>query len=160
MGYPAQQRDLVRRLGAIVSEGGLCAFRLYVPPRRREVPDTVINDLLHGRVADVNALKLRLGMALMDDPAEGVALSAMWNALHDAAPDLEALARRLGWPAEHLLSIRAYRGATARYHFVSVEEACELFCEGPFEVQDVRVPSYPLGDRCPTVVFGRRSRAG
>jgi hypothetical protein len=49
----------VRLLAGALSEDGLCILRLYVPPVRRESPDAVFDDLLGGRIPNLNILKLR-----------------------------------------------------------------------------------------------------
>jgi hypothetical protein len=155
--YPREQRRLVRLLGDMLSDGGLCIFRLFVPPSQRESPDAVLAALLEGQIPSLNALKLRLWMALLESAEKGVALATVWRTVHEAAPDLDALAARLGWPAEHLRAIDTYRGSPERYHLVTAEQASELFCRDPggFELRRVCVPSYELGEQCPTLVVRR-----
>lgn len=161
LAYPQEQRWLVRLLRGVLSDRGLCILRLYVPPPQRESPDAVLKDLLEGRIANLSILKLRLGMSLLDSVAEGVELGTVWQAIHQVAPDLERLASRIGWPVEHMLAINTYRGSTARYYFVTVEQVSDLFCGSPggFEVLRLCVPSYELGQQCPTIVFQRCSSA-
>ena len=159
--YPQGQRRLVRLLRGVLSDRGLCILRLYVPPQQRESRDEVIRDLLEGRISNLNILKLRLGMSLMDSAEEGVELDAVWRAIHESAPDLEGLASRIGWPVEHMLAISTYLGSKARYYFVTVEQVFDLFCGIPdgFEVCRLRVPSYEFGEQCPTIVLQRRASA-
>lgn len=161
LAYPQEQHKLVEVLRRILSDEGLCIFRLYVPPPQRESPDAVLKELLDGSISSLNILKLRLGMALMESASEGVELGRVWRAIHAAAPDLEELALRIGWPVEHILAINTYREAAARYHFVTVDQVSDMFCCSPggFEVLRLRMPSYELGERCPTIVLRRRCRA-
>jgi hypothetical protein len=114
-------------------------------------------DLLEGRISSLNILKLRLGMSLLEGAAEGVELGKVWRLIHEAAPDLEGLAAKIGWSLEHMLAINAYRGSPARYYFVTVDQARDLFCGSPggFEVRRLQVPSYELGEQCPTIVLQR-----
>jgi len=157
LAYPQEQRRLARVLAGALSAGGLCILRLFVPPPQRESPDAVLKDLTEGRIPNLNILKLRLGMSLMDSAADGVELGAVWRAVHAAAPDLEELAAAIGWSVEHMLALNTYRGSTIRYHFVTVDQVRDLFCAGPggFRVQGIRVPSYELGEQCPTIVLER-----
>ena len=159
--YPHEQQRLVRILRDALSDGGLCIVRLFVPPAERESPDVVLADLLDGRVPNLNVLKFRLWMALLEGAEEGVALATVWRTIHEAAPDLEALAARLGWPADHMRAIHTYRDSTARYHLVTVAQALGLFCGEPggFELHRVCMPSYELGEQCPTLVLRRRPSA-
>jgi hypothetical protein len=160
LAYPRQQGRLVELLRGILSDQGLCILRLYIPPPQRESPDAVLRELLDGSISSLNILKLRLGMALMESASEGVELGTVWRAIHRVSPDLERLASRIGWPVEHMLAINTYRESTARYHFVTVDEVSDLFCGNPggFKVHRVHVPSYELGERCPTIVLRRCCR--
>ncbi|MEA2901871.1 MAG: hypothetical protein QOH36_1758 [Actinomycetota bacterium] len=153
--HPGGQARLVDNLARVVRPGGVVGLRLFVPPGAadREAPASVLADLSAGRVANLNLLKLRLGMALQPDPCAGVALGAVYAALDEAEPDLAALAARLGWDLDHLLAIESYRGSDSHYSFVTVDEVGELFVRRGFELEAVHVPSYELGERCPTVVF-------
>ena len=156
--YPHKQQQLVRILQAILSDQGLCILRLFVPPQHQESPDAVLNDLLEGRISNLNILKLRLGMSLMENVAEGVELRKIWHLIHEVAPDLEGLAAKIGWSVEHIMVINAFRGSADRFYFVTVNQVTELFCLNPggFEVHGLRVPSsYELSEQCPTIVLRR-----
>ena len=154
--YPFQQRRLVERLHDVLAPGGLCVIRLFTPPATDESPAAVLGDLFAGGIENLNLLKLRLGMALQESAGTGVELRTVWRTLRDVAADWERLAVRLGWPLEHLRAIDAYRDSEARYHFVSTDQAVELFCGGGrFICRGQRAPRYALGERCPIVAFER-----
>jgi len=157
LSYPGEQRQLCRILHSLLSDKGLCLFRLFVPPRQRESPETVVRDLLEGKISNLNILKLRLAMSLQDSSEEGVALKKIWCALHKISADLEGLARKIGWSVEHMLAMSVYRNSTARYSFVTVDRVRDLFCgsSGGFKLRCLHVPSYELGERCPTIVLQR-----
>lgn len=158
VGFPAGQREMVSRLHKILAERGVAAFRLFASPAERESAAAVLEDLFMKRVPSLNVLKIRLGMALQENPVEGIRLGRVWEVLHRAAPDFNALAGQVGWPLDHLLVINTYHGSSKRYHFVSLEQACRLFCEEPggFDlVRTVTPSSYALSERCPIVVFRR-----
>jgi SAM-dependent methyltransferase len=158
LAYPHGLEELATSLRRVIAPGGIFVVRLFVPPAVREMPEAVLADLLVGRVASTNHLKLRLGMALHEDARRGVGLRQVWDALHCVAPDLQHLAARLGWPPEHLLAINTYRDRQTRYHFPDLPELCESFCmtNGGFASERTYRPTYELGDRCPTVVLRRR----
>lgn len=156
LAHPDEQQHLARTLHALLAPGGACIFRLFVPPARRELPETVLDDLLGRRVPNLNVLKLRLGMALMQNVRDGVRLADVWRTLNAVEPDWSRLATRIGWSEEHLAAIDTYRDSPGRYHFATLDEAAAVFCSsGAFRVADVRVPSHELGERCPTVTFAR-----
>jgi len=158
---PLGHARLVRALQRVLAPAGLCAFRLYVPPSPRETPRMVVQDLLDANIPHLNILKLRLGMALEESCARGVQLGHIWEVLRAAAPDFKGLAARIGWPLEHLLAINTYRDSFNRYYFPGVAEICEVFTDNPggFVLESIQTPTYPLGERCPTIVFRRRNNA-
>jgi len=159
--YPQEHRQLVRILRRVLSDGGLCILRLYALPSKRESPETVLRDFVQGRVSNINILKLRLGMALQDTPSEGVQYKTIWNAFHAAAPDPGRLGPQIGWSAEQMHIIDAYRDCPNRFFFLTVADLRQLFCSSPggFQFESLHVPSYELGERCPTVVLRRRALA-
>lgn len=155
---PAGQAQLVCELARVLRPGGIAVFRVFSPPREREEPGAVLDDLLHRRVSSLNALKMRLGMAMQRDIQAGVALDELWNAVHDAAPDFDALAATLGWTLDHIHAIDTYRNCLDTYHFVTIDAAVALFTQQPggFAVENIHTPDYELGERCPIVTFRRR----
>jgi hypothetical protein len=159
LAYPEGHRMLARELRRVVGKDGLCILRLFVPPACRESPEVVLRDLGARRVSSLNVLKLRLGMAMQEDVEGGVRLQHVWERIHQFEPDFPRLAAHAGWPLDHLLAVNTYRNCPAKYCFLSVAEVCRLMGEDPggFEVEDVRVPGYELGDRCPTLVLRRVS---
>lgn len=161
LAYRKEQEALVRALHRVISDDGCFIVRLFVPPDDREDPETVMRELREGGIENVNVLKLRLDMALQENPHDGVVLGDVWDLFHSCEPDPDALASDIGWSAEEAGSVEAYKGSTSRYHFVSVEQAEEMFCRGlgGFQMESVRFPTYALGERCPMVVFRRDPEA-
>lgn len=152
--YPLGQAALASRLARIVAHDGLVAFRLFVPPPRRETAEAVISALNAGEIRDLNCLKLRLGMALQEGPEQGVALADVWRLLRSQVRnEWSELADRLGWPLEQLRIIDAYRDSGASYHFVTPDQAVAMFREAGFECVDTSTQAYEMGDQCPIVVF-------
>jgi SAM-dependent methyltransferase len=162
MSYPEEQRAFVQTLQRVVSPGGLCLFRLFVPPEKQERTEDVLEDMLTGKIRDLNILKLRLGMSLLEDVNEGVALKEVWDALHRAAPDFEKLAEKISWPLEHLLAINTYRDSPNKYYFLGLEEVLRLFCKEPggFRLERIHRPDYELGERCPTILLRKLITGG
>lgn len=155
--YPDGQRQVAAQLRRVLAPGGLFVCRLFVPPIETETPADVLADLEAGRVPSLNALKLRLCIALQPDPTTGVALREVWEVLTRAHPDLDALAGRLGWTRAHMRAIHAYREAPNRYWYAGTEQVRALLCDrvGGFTLDELHIPDYPLGERCPTLVFRR-----
>lgn len=154
--YPEGQRRFVESVKSVLVPGGVCAIRLFSPPRYPEEAATVLEEFLAGRIANLNILKLRLGMAMQVDPSVGVRLGTVWDAVA-ALGKFEELAKKCGWPLEHLESLNSYRGSDNRYCFVTPSQVETLFTRevGGFEMESLSYPSYELGERCPIIVFRR-----
>jgi SAM-dependent methyltransferase len=153
--YPHQQDSLAEELGRVIVPGGIVAFRLFVPPRQPESRTAVLEALLTGQIPNLNVLKLRLGMALQDEPSSGVRLGDVYREVAAIEPSLSSLAERLGWPLQHLSAIETYRDSPIRYHFVNEAQVVESFRHGGFHLVCLRYHHYELGDRCPIAVFRR-----
>jgi len=155
LSYPDGQQKLALSLRRIVEPGGLCILRLFVPPVVRESGDQVLDDLLARRIANLNVLKLRLGMALQENASEGVELRLIFDVISQLAPSLNDLADRLGWQREHLLAIESYRDSRSRYHFVKMADVVDLFCQsvGGFAVEKTQGTAH---ERCRFLVLRRR----
>jgi SAM-dependent methyltransferase len=161
MSYPDEQRQFFRVLSRIISDDGLLIIRLFTPPPKQESPDAILEDLLAGKISNLNIMKLRLGMSIMENYEEGVELRNIWNMVNRVAPDLNKLAANIGWPLEQTLVLNAYEESTIRYYYVTVDQVLEMACcnPGDFEIKSVRIPSYELGQQCPTLVLKRISRS-
>lgn len=157
LSYPAGQTDLVEMMSQLVAPGGLFIVRLFAPFGPQETPDDVLEDLINGKIPNLNILKLRLGMSMQPNATNGVALAEVWEKLRSVAPDFDELATHIGWPIEHLLVINSYHESRNKYYFVTVDEVRRLFCDSPggFELECIHTPDYELSDRCPTIVFRR-----
>lgn len=155
--HPHGQAALVRNLARVLVPGGIFALRLFVPPSCPETAAEVISDTVAGKVASVNVLKLRLAMALQDNPSDGVQLAGVWAALFGGGMDPADLALSTGWDPADLSTLDSYRDCAALYHFVTLGQVEQLFCTDPggFEMVSVTTQSYELGERCPTVVLRR-----
>jgi SAM-dependent methyltransferase len=155
--YPRGQHALIRRLHRILSDEGLCIFRLFVLPSQPETPDLVMRDLLDGEISNLSVLKLRLFMSMHNNAEEGVRLGEVYDTLIKAVPDLEKLAVNIGWPTERMLVVNNYRNLESRFHLLTLEQTIDLFCRDPggFRVHRLHTPSYELGQRCPTIALQR-----
>lgn len=157
--YPEGQHRLVRALYEILSQDGLCIFRLYALPSRRESAGGVIQDLLDGKIGTPEALKIRLSMALCSHPEEGVEADQVYRALLKAVPDLAEFASKIGWSVEQMQAIQDYKDSKCKFYWLGVDRTIALFCDDPggFRVHRIMTPSYELGSRCPTIAFQRLS---
>lgn len=160
LSYPRGQLTLIRLLHHVLSDEGLCIFRLFVLPSRPETPDAVIGDLLEGKIGNPSILKLRWLMSMQKDAEAGFELGAAHDTLVEAVPDLEALAAKLGWRTDTMQGIHNQRGLMSKVHLLTLEQTIDSFCgdSGGFGVRRLQTPSYELGECCPTVALQRFPR--
>lgn len=157
--YPEQQSELAARINHILAPGGLCCFRLFVPPARPETPSAVLTDLQAGLTENMNCLKLKLGMAIQPDAITGVRLGDIWSLLHHHVPDPAFIISQPGWTAANYNTVAAYENSDTSYHFASVSEVISLFesaSHGRLQLESIVTPKYTMGDQCPIVTFRAR----
>ncbi len=153
---PLAQRNLVSQLARCLKPDGAFVLRLFSQPSTTETSQEVLEDLRSGRISTMNHLKMRLGMAMQRSSEEGVALREIWSTVDNAFPELTTLAQMLNWPLEQVVALNSYRDAPNRYYFSTTEETIAAICGvGEFRVESISVPTYALGDRCPTIRFRR-----
>jgi hypothetical protein len=154
--YPQGQQDLIRSLRNVLSDGGLCIFRMFVTPPEREAPGLVVRDFGEGNIRDLSTLVLRMNMALQKSPETGICFGEVYEAI-SAIRGLGELFRDLGWSAEHLALIDDCRHVQSRWHVLSLEQTTDLFCRDPggFRIHSIRTPPGEIGRRCPTMTLQR-----
>lgn len=155
--YPQGQQQLIRNIRNVLSGQGLCIFRLYALPTKRESLDIIFEDMLGGRIPNRAVLELRLAMALQKSADEGVTFGMIWQAVHEVVPDLKSLIGRTGWTPDDTLELDVHRGSAVRFNYTTIDQVIEMFCNDPggFVLDSISTPDYVLGDRCPVIVFQR-----
>jgi SAM-dependent methyltransferase len=149
----ADCRRCARELHRVLQPGGCLVLRLFCRPRAPESPDAVLADLRRGHVGNFHAFKWRLVMAMHASDAN-VRLADIWARWAAEFPDPQTAAALSGWPLEAIRTLEAYRNASARYGFHTVEEVCSMLSP-EFEFLDAAWPRYELGERCPIASFRR-----
>jgi SAM-dependent methyltransferase len=153
--FPEQYRIFGTEMRRALAPGGRFAMRAFVRPEAREGLGAIGEDLWAGRIGNFHVFKWRLAMAVQPSTEEAVRLGDLWDAWRTLCDDPAALAERLGWPMDVVTTIDAYRGVDARYNFPTLAELRAIASEHFTEVA-CHVPSYELGERCPTLVFAAR----
>lgn len=155
LAHPEGYDALTAEVRRVLRADGLFTIRIYVRPEEREPLSAIFDSLHNGRIGSFHVFKWRLAMALHGGLGEGVRLADVWDAWHAAVPDPEALAARLGWPRESVLTIDAYRDVATRYTFPTLAEA-RANLERSFIESGCHFPVYELGERCPTLILRPR----
>jgi len=154
--YPTGYRRLASSLSRVVAQAGVFSIRVFCRPARAESVDALFQAMLAGNIGNFHVFKWRLAMALQgDDPARGVGLDSIWRMFQERTDGAQAVVKRLGWPANEVLTIDNYRASSAAYSFSTVAEVvAEL---GPeFELVEEWHGRYELAERCPLLLFRRR----
>jgi hypothetical protein len=146
---------VLRQLATVLDDGRHIVTRVFVRPETAETPGQVVDAMRSGNIGNFAVFKWRLLMALHGPGAEGVQLKTVYDAVCDAIPDRAALARTLGWSLESINTIDAYRTASWRYFFPRPSQFRELAAVDFLEM-DCHVPTYELGEQCPTFVLCRK----
>ncbi len=147
--------EVLRELAAVLCPGGRIVTRLFIRQETEPTPGEVIDAMRRGKYGSFHVFKFRLLMALHNSPTEGVLLNSVYQSVCDAIPDRAAVARELGWPLESINTIDAYKDVSGRYYFPRLAQFRELM-RGDLGELDCLVPTYEMGERCPTLILSRQ----
>jgi SAM-dependent methyltransferase len=150
MRYPDGFRTLCRAIRNALRTGGVAVLRVFVRPPVQDDPADVIADLPSN--ATFHQFKLRLLMAMQPSPEEGAQLDRVHRYWTACNIDRTALELETGWRREEIDTIDRYLGLDDVYTFPTLQELLALLGEFFPEIS-VRAPSYPLGERFPTLVM-------
>jgi len=155
MRYPDQYRKLVGKIAAALPAGGLFVTRPFLQAIERETTETVVRDMVDGRIGSINAFKFRLAMSMQSSAEEGVRHGDVFDAARRAGIDCDTLAARTGWSELEIDTLRIYEGKDARLSFPSTGEMASLMSEHYETIGEAR-SDYEMGERCPVMTYRRR----
>jgi SAM-dependent methyltransferase len=157
MGSPDGYRALAASLHRVLAAKGIFIMRFFVQTEQRESAGHVLAELKAGRIGSFHAFKWRLAMALQTDIQSGVQMKDIWQAWADAAIDRAALIDATGWQQATIDTIDLYRDKESRHAFLTLDEVRATMSEY-FEATSIYIPTYELGERCPTLTFSPRAK--
>lgn len=152
----AQYPLLLRSLEKACTPDYRLVFRLFVRPEAAESPRTVLDDALAGRIESFHAFKLRYLMAHQESTARGVSVAEVWTSWSREGLTPEDVEAAVGWPADQVRTIDVYRDQELVYTFPSPAELDHVLVEAGLAQVRKQVPTYPLGERCPSFVYQRK----
>ena len=153
--YPANLRELARSISRLLSPEGLFVIRCYLQPDCPESPEEVIAQIYSDGQETFHQFKFRLLMALQANAIEGIAVRHVYD--YWASHTSDKPISRLDWSQTAFELMELYRGVDTVHTFPTLDELRQVLDEFFVEV-DISIPSYCLGERCPTIVL--KSRAG
>jgi SAM-dependent methyltransferase len=151
--YPNEYKQLLTSLERVINPNGIFAFRVFIKPEEPETPQQIYKDAIRGKIGNFHVFKLRLLMAMQPDLTNGVCTGNVWREWHENGPDVNILSEECGWPIEQINTIEAYRGQKDVYSFPTIRELRGIFSEKNFKEIEYSIPTYELGERCPTFVY-------
>ncbi len=156
--YPDQQAQLLGELRRVLAVDGIFVVRLFSPVGRTGSTASIFADLAAGKIASLDALKLRLWGALHGEPTVGVQPRRVVASIREAVGEFDQLATRYGWALPHVRALEFHRDSMATYYLTEAAEVARLAGEelGGFNLLDITEPDYELGHCCPIVTLQRR----
>ena len=151
-------REFARSIARLLSSDGLFIIRCYIQPDRRESPDDLVEQIYSDGPETFHQFKFRLLMALQANAIEGIAVRHVYDYWASHTSDASRPLSGPGWNqvAFHLMAL--YRGVDTVHTFPTRDELREILDQFFVEV-DISIPSYYLGERCPTIVLKSRACA-
>jgi hypothetical protein len=160
LAYPHEFRAMAASVSEVLVDGGILILRCYLQKVAPESPEQVYADLNRGAIGSFHAFKLRLLMALQNNPQEGIAVRDAYHSWTARHLDLGSLPAAEGWQKPAIETIEYYKNSSTVYAFPTLAAMRAVVGEFLEEVS-LSTPSYELGDRCPTVVLRpRRNTSG
>lgn len=147
--YPDGQRRLIQSLSQLLKPGGLFVYRHFAQGCPRETVAEVLDAARSNQIGNFHIFKWRLAMSLQTESGHGVRQHDVWQACRDADLDATKLPQP-GWSTRAVETIRFYEGKDARLYFPTIDEFRAILAES-FEDVEVAMPTYELGERCPTL---------
>jgi SAM-dependent methyltransferase len=152
--YPEGFSLLAQSARRVLKRDGIMVMRFYARPEAGESPEAVLQDLTARRIETFDGFRLRLLMAVHANHAS-VRVHDAWQVWSAANIDLDSLISLTGWRKDVIRTISGYQGKETRYTFPTLPEIRATLSEW-FDELIITVPDYPLGDRCPIIVFRPR----
>lgn len=150
--YPETSRALAASIHRALRRDGVLILRVYAQPEPKEEPEQVFEDALSRRIPTFTQFKFRLLMAAQASTAEGICVDEVYQLWVRHMARYTDVADRTGWHQAEIDSIGLYSGASTVHTFPKLAESRSLLAEF-FDEVTVSIPSYYLGERCPTLVL-------
>jgi len=139
----------------VLKPNGIFMIRFFAKSENVDPIEAIYHDVLAGEIVSFHAFKLRLAIALQSDPRQGVCLKDIWSTW-DSSFKQEILQnlQKLKWNRETISTIDVYHLSNTVYTFPTYNEIRSMFSKHFLE-KDLHVPSYYLGQCCPTFRFSK-----
>ena len=150
--YPQGYQAIFEELRRVLHPQGYLSLRCFLRPEIPESVDQVLADLWAGDIDTFHSFKLRLAMALQQHLEVGVSMQEIWKYWQRSIPNPNTLFETLNWPKALESTIAMYQNSTTHYTFPTLTELRQTISPW-FQEVTCFFPTYPLGDRCPTLIY-------
>lgn len=148
--------EVLREVARVLKPEGSLIARVFCRPAAAESADDIGQDVQLGRAGSFHALKWRIAMAALREPASSdIAVGAIRDAVVAQYPDRDALCRTTGWSRAEVDTLDVYDGSSVVYNFPTEAAIFALLQQWFATVEIIRCGSYPLAERCPLLVARR-----
>jgi hypothetical protein len=148
--------DVLREVARVLEPEGSLIARVFCRPASAENADDISQDVQLGRAGSFHALKWRVAMAALRDPASSdIAVGAIRDAVVTQYPDRDALCQATGWNRAEVDTLDVYDGSSVVYNFPTEAAIFALLQRWFATVEIIRCGNYPLAERCPILVARR-----
>jgi len=148
--------DVLQEVSRVLKPEGSLIARVFCRPASAESADDIERDVRLGRAGNFHALKWRIAMAALRDPASSdIAVSAIRDAVVAQYPDRDELCRITGWNRAEIDTLDVYDGSSVVYNFPTEAAIFALLQRWFATVEIMRCGAYPLAERCPLLVARR-----
>jgi hypothetical protein len=154
LGDSRRAKALIEQLQRHANDRALLVARCFVEPDERETPATVFSNLRKGRYENFHIFKFHLAMSLQTAAGSGVRLADVWERWSAEAISADELHAATGWPIAEIRTIDVHRGAENRLWFPTLAQVKSLL-ESCFKLEQLSIPDYAMGERCPRFVLRR-----
>jgi SAM-dependent methyltransferase len=153
--FPNGLRALAASVRRAMRDDGILAVRCFVRPASPERPEDIFADMLRGTIPSFHHCKFRLLMAMQKSTEQGVQVGETHRLWTNQNFDRTLLAFGPGWDARDIDTIELYRNKSTVHSFPTLAELRSVLADF-FDEVSLLIPSYNLGERCPTLVLRPR----
>lgn len=148
--------EILQEVARVLKPEGSLVARVFCRPPRAERAEDIQRDVAFGGAGSFHALKWRVAMAALPDPAASdIAVSTIRDAVIAQYPDRDTLCRITGWSRAEVDTLDVYDGSSVVYNFPTEAAIFALLGRWFASVEIVHCGSYPLAERCP-ILLARR----
>lgn len=142
---------LTKEIHRVLKPDGMCIMRFFLQAESRESIESIIKPFSSRQNFSFHAFKLRLLMGLQEKLNKGVHLRKVWEFWDNYFRTMvDEAKQQLGWSDAVISTIDNYKDSPVFYTFPRLTDVRKIVKQY-FTEEEIFIPDYYLGDRCPTL---------